>query len=253
MDVLQVLVFCALFGAAAGDSQANDASNDSRSMSRWEIAPEVSWYRYEEPGVMTNTGVLYGVAGAYTRFLDPKFLRLEGGLSVGEVEYDGSLLDGTPYTSGGNRDLLANIRILGGRLWQTGTWDTQLYLGLAYRYLNDDSTQDWAGYNRHSNYFYVPLGLKGYHDLADHWQLGLGGEVDILLIGVQISDMGDGSSPVTNTQWPGLGARASVEFRRKMGKVDFAAAPFLQYWWVDESSISEDGWYEPPTTPSSTA
>ena len=28
------------------------------------------------------------------------------------------------------------------------------------------------------------------------------------------------------------------------GKVDFAAAPFLQYWWVDDSTASH-GWYEP--------
>jgi hypothetical protein len=242
MNACHVLVVLVFLGTAADGQQADDLPVETLLAARWEIAPEVSWYRYEEPGVMENTGTLYGVAASYTHRDHPEFWRLEGGVSAGEVEYDGALMDGTPYTMTGNDDLLVRVRILGGRLWQTEGWDNQFYGGLGYRYLNDDSTQDPHGYNRHSNYFYMPLGLRTYHELGDNWYLGLGGEFDVLLFGVQISDI-DGR--VTNSQWPGFGARASVELRRSDSSLDLAVAPFVQYWWIDESDVSPEGWYEP--------
>ncbi len=90
----------------------------------------------------------------------------------------------------------------------------------------------------------MPLGLKMYYHLDDRWQIGLGGELDVLLLGLQISGIIEDGGPVTNVQWPGFGARASVEVRHRSPSVDLALAPFLQYWWVDESS-TDHGWYEP--------
>jgi hypothetical protein len=225
---------------------AQGGSADLLSPPRWEIAPEVSWFRYEEPGIMKDTGILYGFAASYTRYRQTDLLRLEGGFSTGLIDYEGSLTDGTPYTMEDCRDYLINVRGLWGRPWQAERWDHRFYAGFGYRYLNDDSTQDPAGYNRHSNYFYMPVGLKAYHELAGDWQIGLGGELDVLLLGIQISGISDGdSSYVTNFQGPGFGARLSVELRHKSTALDLAVAPFLQYWWIDDSSVSDDGWYEP--------
>lgn len=191
---------------------------------------------------MKNTGTLYGVAVSYTHHEHPEFWRLEGGFSAGEVDYDGALMDGTPYTMSGNDDLLINVRALRGHVSYAEGWDSQFYAGFGYRYLNDDSTQDPHGYNRHSNYLYVPLGLRTYRGLRDNWYLGLGGEFDLLLIGVQVSDIDGG---VTNVQWPGFGAKVSAELRRSDGSLDLAVTPFVQYWWVDDSDVSSEGWYEP--------
>jgi len=237
-----MLVVLVVFGAAADEQQANDLPAEMLLAPRWEIAPEVSWYRYEEPGVMKNAGTLYGVTASYTHYNHPELWRLEGGFSAGEVDYDGSLMDGTPYTMSGNNDILVSVRALWGRLWQAEGWDNQFCAGLGYRYLNDDSTQDPAGYHRHSNYLYVPLGLRTSRGLGDDWYLGLGGEFDLLLVGVQISGIDGG---VTNVQWPGFGVRVSVELRHSGNSLDLAVAPFVQYWWVDDSNVSPDGWYEP--------
>jgi hypothetical protein len=111
-----------------------------------------------------------------------------------------------------------------GRQWETESWDKRFHVGLGYRGLNDDSTQDPAGYHRQSNYFYLPLGLKMYHDLTDHWQIGLGGEFDLLLLGVQLTQIGDDGT-LTNLQWPGWGP--AVE-RAPTRVVDLAIAPFVQ-------------------------
>jgi hypothetical protein len=244
MNVCQILMACLLVGTVTDDPQANEVLEEALSGPRWEIAPEVSFFRYREPGVMKDSGLLYGTGVAYTRDRPRGLLRLEGSFSFGLVDYEGSLMDGTPYTMEKNRDYLLNLRLLRGYPWQACDWDNQFYAGLGYRGLNDDSTHDWAGYDRQSNYLYVPLGLKTYHGLAGHWQIGLGGELDLLLFGLQFSGTTEEGDPVINLQFPGFGARASMELRHKTKSLDLAIAPFAQYWWIEESNTSH-GWYEP--------
>lgn len=249
MSVCHVLMVCILLGAA-GAPGAQGAAADLLTAPHWEIAPEICVFQYEEPGMMRDKGILYGLAGAYAHSRDNRLFRIEGEFAFGTVDYEGTLLDyegspvaGVSYTMEGNQDYLLNLRLLRGRQWETESWDNRFHIGLGYRGLNDDSTQDPAGYHRQSNYFYLPVGLKMYHDLADRWQIGLGGEFDLLLLGVQLTQIRDDGT-LTNLQWPGLGARASVELRRRTPSVDLAIAPFVQYWWVDDSTASH-GWYEP--------
>ncbi len=253
MNVLQVLVVYALLGTAATSPEVNDVSSAMLNPARWEIAPEIFWHRYREPGVMKNSGWLYGVAASYTHCYQPgyqkRLWRVEGEFATGEVDYEGSLMDGTPFTLDGIRDYLINVRVLWGERWQAKDWENQLYFGLGYRYLNDDSSFDVHGYERQSNYLYLPLGLKNYNALGGNWYLGLGGEFDFLLIGLQISGIEESpwdSSDVENWQWPGFGLRGSVELRHRSKSLDLAIAPFIQYWWIDDSEPSESGlWYEP--------
>ncbi len=253
MSVLHVLVVCALAGTAAEDSSAERKLGDWLASSHWAIAPEVSWFHYEEPRYMRDSGVFYGVAASYTRTssaqYEDRMLRLEGGFSAGQVDYDGALMNGTPYTMEGNDDYLVNARLLWGPLWQSTNWANYGYYGLGYRYLQDDSTQDPAGYVRHSNYLYLPLGLKTFHTLGGPWYLEAGGELDVLLIGLQISEIPESetdSSNVHNWQWPGFGGRASVEARCKTGALDLALAPFVQLWWIPDSALSSSHqWVEP--------
>ncbi len=242
MSMLQMLTVCVLLGAA-GDPGAKGATEDILTTPHWEIAPEISIFQYEEPGLMKNDGVLYGVAGAYTHYHGHELLRVEGEFAFGNVDYEGSLADGTPYTIEDSHDYLLNLRLFWGRQWEAKGWDHRFFAGLGYRGLNDDSTDDPAGYDRQSAYFYIPLALKTYHDLSGHWQIGLGGEFDLLLLGLQFSQiLNDGV--MTNLQWPGLGARASLELRHRSRSLDLSIAPFAQYWWVDDST-ADHGWYEP--------
>jgi len=240
MNVLQILAVCVLLGAGEG-KQVKGNLEQILTGPAWEVAPEVSYYRYTEPGTMKNEGVLYGVAASYTDYRPQGLFRVDGEFAYGEVEYEGSLMDGTPYTMDGNYDFLLNLRLLWGWTSPAEGWDNLLYAGLGYRGLNDYAGDDPAGYDRQSNYLYVPLGLRTYHYLAGHWQIGLGGEFDVLLVGAQYSGLDGG---VVNIQWPGFGARASAELRYRAKAADLALAPFVQYWWVEESSTSK-GWYEP--------
>jgi hypothetical protein len=242
MSTLQMLVVGVLLTAGEGP-QTNGNGEEVLTGPRWEVAPEVSYYRYAEPGTMKIDGLLYGVAASYTCYRPRGLFRVDGEFAFGLVDYEGSLLDGTPYTMEGSYDFLLNLRLLWGRSWPVAGWDNLFYAGLGYRGLNDCSIQDPAGYDRQSNYFYVPLGLKTYRDLIGHWQIGIGGEFDLLLLGIQISGVEDNGA-VVNLQASGFGARTSVELRRQVKSTDLAIAPFVQYWWVEESNTS-DGWYEP--------
>jgi hypothetical protein len=239
-----MLLMCAFCGAMEDDGQVNIALAKIPTEGRWEVAPEVSWYRYREPGLMENEGVLYGIGASYTQPREKGFWRLEGVVSAGHVDYDGALQDGTPYRMSNSRDWLLGLRLLGEYPWQVKEWESRLFAGIGYRFLSDDSSSDPAGYERASNYFYLPLGLRGSRPWRNGWDIGLGGEFDLLLVGVQVSDVGE-HPPQTNVQWPGFGTRVSFEMRHRDGRFDLAVSPFLQYWWVDESNESSEGWYEP--------
>lgn len=254
MNLVQILLAGALLGAGANELEESRPLGELLASSQWGVAPEFSWFHYEEPGVMEEEGTLYGVAISYTSYYRKEFedrlFRFEGGVAAGEVDYDGALMDGTPYTVSGNDDIMVNARALWGPMWQTTDRATQLYLGLGYRYLFDDSSHDPAGYRRHSNYFYVPLGARRDKRLGDNWILGLTGEVDILLAGYQISEFPENppedNSNVENWQWPGVGLRGVAELRCKTEWLDLSVAPFVQYWWVDDSRPSKSGqWMEP--------
>jgi hypothetical protein len=118
---------------------------------------------------------------------------------------------------------------------------------LAYRYLGDDSSHDPSGYKRHSNYFYLPVGYERGQKLSEGWYLGLGAEFDLLLYGLQRSEIGGGGYvPVRNNQdfGSGYGLRGTVEIRHQGPTLDMSLAPFIQYWWVDDSDVDQ-GFYEP--------
>jgi len=260
-----VLVVCILLaGPLVAQEQETEELTESLKPPSWEIAPEISRFTYREPGVMKDEGTFYGVVGSYTRRRlqsgDPapsdidandaiswSTFEIEGRLSFGEVDYDGAYMDGTPLRTSGTDDFLLDIRLMGGREWQPAKCPNAFYAGLGYRYLNDDSSSRPGGYLRESNYLYVPLGARADFALRDGWGLALTGELDVLLIGRQISHLDDvdpNYPEVKNWQWPGIGLRAGVALRHRSRSFDLAVSPFVRYWWIAESDVS-NGYFEP--------
>jgi hypothetical protein len=259
-----VLVVCILLAGPVLATEDNSELSKSLEPPSWEFAPEISRFTYREPGVMKDQGTLYGIVGSYTRRHlragDPTLppidgndaiswstFKIEGRLSFGEVDYDGSYMDGTPLKTSGTDDVLLDVRLMWGLEWQPATLPDAFYAGVGYRYLNDDSSSLPGGYMRESNYLYVPLGSRADFKLTERWSLGLTGEFDVLLIGHQISHLNDAdpaSPEVRNWQWPGFGVCGAVALRHRSGSVEVAVSPFVRYWWVAESDVS-NGYYEP--------
>lgn len=116
----------------------------------------------------------------------------------------------------------------------------------ANRYLNDDSggeisTTGASGYERESNYVYVPFGVKTNTPLSGPWAWGVNVEYDLFVQGTQKSHLEDVSpalNTVKNDQKDGYGARGSVQFTRQTQTWNILLEPFVRYWNIDASNIS---------------
>jgi hypothetical protein len=226
----------------------------------FEIGPEIYSFKYEEPGLMDEEGIFYGGAFAYTyREWIPKssgqsssyskkkrMARLEGRIAFGDVDYDGGIVnletsETIPYTIQGIDDLALEGRLLFGADWLGDNTLNTLYLGLGYRYLNDDPSFDPFFYERESQYYYIPIGYEIDTNLRAGWSLAGRVEFDYLLWGVQnshLSDVASSNPDFENDQDSGYGCRASIRFQYKSTNMNFAIEPFIRYWDIDKSEVT---------------
>ena len=207
-----------------------------------ELAPEVFYFSYKEPGVMKENGVMYGLLASYAyRNINNIMLKAEGRGSGGTVDYKNSgTLNDIP-------DFSMEFRGLGGYDIETNQNLTITpYLGVGYRYLNDDSSGKLtstgaAGYERESNYVYIPIGVEGNYKVENGWSVGATVEYDIFVWGTQKSHLSDASSSfsdLTNDQHRGYGVRGSIKLQKKGKKLDFIVEPFIRYWNIGQSEDS---------------
>lgn len=211
-----------------------------------EAGGEISHITYEEPGVMEEKGLMYGVSASYTYHRpDPKLmLKAQGRFSAGQVDYSSS--------SSGEMDniddYIFELRGLGGYDFIiSSTSAITPYLGLGYRYLNDDSsgmtTSTGAkGYERESNYCYSPIGLEVISELQNGWSLGGLIEYDYFWSGKQKSHLSNAVAAfgdLKNDQDDGYGLRGAIKFKKESDKVDFLIEPFIRYWNIEKSNESE--------------
>ena len=259
MNRLLALTICFVFvGVAAGQDKPSSFSESLQQKYTWNVGTEISHIKYDEPGVMEEEGMMYGIVGSCTyrdwMLGSPKtprkkryMFRMEGKFSFGRVDYDGALTDGTPYTVSGVEDYMFELRYLIGYDFPKTTNMSTPYIGIGYRYLNDDLSCDPLGYERESNYIYFPMGIEHVTNLDNNWSCGLKGEFDILIIGVQRSHLSDVHplfEDIENCQREGYGLRGSIKFQKKGKKVDWAIGPFIRYWDIAKSDVSHGG-YEP--------
>ena len=218
------------------------------------IGPEIYTYRYKEPSFMENEGIFYGMHfGCTSRDWvsdsssnGGSVFKAEGRFAFGRVDYDGALMDGTPYKINGINDLVLEGRLLLGADMLIRDILGTLYSGVGYRYLNNDTSFDPAGYERESNYLYIPLGGEIYTNLKADWYWGARIEFDYLAWGMQKSHLSDiGLNDVHNRQNSGYGYRASVRFEHKSKDAVFAIEPFYRYWDIDKSEVKYGSVFEP--------
>ena len=103
--------------------------------------------------------------------------RAEGRVAFGQVDYDGGIIDLetseiTPYSIDDIDDWVFEGRLLLGADWLYGSILNTLYAGIGYRYLNDDISFDPVGYERESNYLYIPIGYQFDNGSEMGWSFG---------------------------------------------------------------------------------
>src|SRR3989338_11513413 len=206
-----------------------------------DLGTEISYIKYKEPGVMEEKGMMYGIVSSYT-YHNKLMLKANGRFSYGQVDYKNS------GTLNNIDDYTLEFRGLGGYDFSVFTASTLTpYIGIGYRYLNDDMTGTAStgarGYERESNYLYSPIGVEiitphGSILLKNDWSIGATAEYDIFWWGLQkshLSDTGLALNDIENDQDKGYGIRGSIKFQKKGEKLAFVIEPFIRYWNIKKS------------------
>jgi hypothetical protein len=155
----------------------------------------------------------------------------------------------TPLTVNNIDDYSLETRAIFGADWLgTDTLHT-FYSGLGYRYLNDDLGTHPSGYERESNYVYLPFGYRFDASLDSGWSWGARLEYDVFLWGQQRSHLSDVHAvtpgpDIENDQDTGFGYRASVRLQREYSEGVLVIEPFFRFWDIEDSDIN-GGWFEP--------
>ncbi|MBI4309195.1 MAG: hypothetical protein HY591_02575 [Candidatus Omnitrophica bacterium] len=226
---------------------------DPRHKHTIDVGVEPYYYYYKEPDIpIKNRGPMLGYYAKYTyRPPDDNILNnvvlntyaVEGRFaSSDKINYKGSGVDK------GITDINYEFRGLVGKDYLLG--DKSLitpYFGFGYRYLLDKgngrltSTNNY-GYDRHSNYYYIPLGFNAAIPNG-LWTSAINLEYDIFIQGLQVSDLsaskifnpGVDNPNIHNVQTEGFGARASLKLMYAAPRFNFYIEPFIRYWNIDDS------------------
>lgn len=218
-----------------------------------EIGFETSHITYIEPGVMEQTGYMYGITSAVAYRNYNYMLSIEGRASFGQVYY-------TSNSSGSLDNIDDNmweVRGLAGYdFYMSETFAVTPYAGAGYRRLNDNmggksTTTGARGYDRKISYLYSPLGIDMTTASDDGWNVKIRLEYDKFWDGDVESHLGSipGFYDIENDQDKGYGYRGSVMFKKRGETVDFIIEPFFRYWNIKDSKYTTDPggttWLEP--------
>jgi hypothetical protein len=232
----------ALIGLAPASAIAQTAPG-------WWVGPEAYWYTYREvPSFVYQWGPFAGINGGYTYKIRNFFLAVEGYADLGYVDYKSNApTAGLPNGSGrvnGIWNYKGEFRaLIGGDIGHPGSFYISPFTGFGYRILFENgqgrtSTTGAVGYDRLSQYLYVPLGL-GTSFTAGSWVLRPTVEYDLFITGQQTSYLSQaGLFDITNRQTEGYGARASflMETGTPWGRIAFG--PFFRWWDIHDSRAS---------------
>ncbi len=259
-SMIFVFLFCFIIGSNPNvlrASEPNESTVKEKNITdfnlpiqkhSFQIGPEFYFFDYQEPDGITDKGVFYGGTMNYTyHSWVPDSLTEplpEGGLllsgefrfAAGNADYDGSLTDGTPYKIKNIEYNAYETRFLFGFDVLDEEWIASISTGLGYRYSNDDSSFDPAGYERESNYLYLPLAYRLDSKYENNWAWGFTMEADFLIQGLQKSHMSDvGNVDIENKQNDGFGLRASFRVQKQTQAGVLIIEPFVRYWAIDDS------------------
>ena len=201
-------------------------------------------YHYKEPNFAYLDGPFVGLDLTLThKFGNSKkyFVTLNASGDIGDLDYSSN---GSGSDSG-IKNYKGDIRGLLGRDFLVGKkFAISPYTGLGYRILYDNSSNTetdlgFSGYDRTSQYVYLPVGLSlGY--TIGNWTLRPNAEYDYLIHGHQTSSFTDFGfdEDLENSQNSGYGLRASLmlETPTSIGILSFG--PFVRYWHIDDSDVA---------------
>ena len=244
---------------AAPTMQSNKRSdNDSEAYSSLKTSAEsrisfgLSNYDYYEPREKVTFGGPKGSIGYFgTLPLGEEFF----GLLDVDYHFGAANYKSPAYSDDGISDYYVEGKIALGRDFRFDNFVVSPYIGFGYRRLFDEFGSVSNGYDRTSQYLYLPVGFIHRIRLGSDARLETTVEGDILLIGYQkseFSQLAQYGEDLHNTQDKGYGIKASMMYRRDK----WGIGPYLNYWSIADSSLDtircgealECDYFEPAST-----
>ena len=220
----------------AGSSQAKGIDGDS-----FEFGIEGADYHYSEPNFARLDGGSFGANATYTyKWSNDLVFKANVIADFGTLHYSsngaGTSDDTDLYTQ--------DYRALFGKELPFGRHNTVLpYIGLGFRMLfdadGDQLTSAGAvGYDRRSEYLYIPLGATFDFKLGS-WRILPTAEYDYLIHGWQTSYLRDigYDQNLTNDQTHGYGLRGSLMVKPPIDFYNLTVGPYVRYWNIGQSNL----------------
>lgn len=245
MKKLSIIIICFFF------ISTENAFAEILSKHIFKVGPEISYLRYKEPGHMKEQGLMYGISASYSyhNMRNLLMVGIEGKASYGELDYKGATIIGTPLNIDNVPDYMLEFRGLIGLDLPIKSSYLTPYIGIGYRYLNDDTHEKYSGgYEREANYFYSPVGFKILVPVEEEWSFkstiqkgwtfGVTAEFDVFWDGTQKSHLEDLTSSlktIENDQDNGYGLRGSITLQKKLNNLWIGIEPFIKYWHIKAS------------------
>ncbi len=203
------------------------------------IGADVHHQAYREPSLdVTEDGWFGGLTLDGRLEYNRWQLRGEMLADYGRMDYSGS------GTASGIDDIEFELRALVARVLPLDAQGTQLtpYVGFGYRLLADflggtTTSTGAVGYDRLSQYEYVPIGVETRFGVAPGWSLKPTAEYDYFIHGTQdsyLSEVSGGLSDLHNSQDHGYGWRGSLMARLE-GARPIEFGPYIRYWNIKQS------------------
>jgi hypothetical protein len=193
---------------------------------------------YREPSIdVSEKGWFGGLTGDAIVSFGQLQLRLDGRAAYGVMRYSGS------GDEDGIDDYVFEGRVMLGWAIPLGPGGNRItpYAGYGYRVLYDTlgghtTSTGAAGYDRLSQYHYVPIGIEAGFRLNPSWAIKPTVEFDWLIRGFQDSYLSQvGLGDLHNTQDSGWGLRGSIMFQTRVQGTAIEFGPFVRYWDIDQS------------------
>lgn len=237
---------CAGIGIVAALALLHPASAAAQVSGGHSLAFEVYSHEYEEEVggtfFMSNKGPFVSARYAYVWKFDSKFIEVSPSVALGSVDYESAgtgTIDGTF-----NSTVILEVR--GGNEFQVAEGVFVIpWVGLGYRNHYDAkggeiSSTGAAGYDRVSEYWYLPVGVTMSVPMGGAWMLEPAASYRFFLGGTQtsyISDVSPTCTDLKNDQNDGYGFEASLGFRTALNGSNLTFGPFFRYWDIDDSDI----------------
>lgn len=256
------------------DNSYRDGSRFGNGKHRFDAKWGFSNYHYDEPDVMKQKGFMNWVGGEYIYRPGPEDDLYSNYINTYMADINYRWGSDLVYAARGSqegsvmspvKDYVLEMRGKIGREYTLDQFDVLVYSGFGYRYMNDmnkpqTSNQGYLSYGREATYYYLPIGVELFTRIDRGLEYTLKGEYDWFLYGQTISHSSDmdwaGGGPsedTTHNQHKGYGFKGSLEIAKKSESFDFVIEPFVEYWNISGSDVSNSlqlgsyvDIYEPP-------